>query len=215
MLALSILLNAKRVFHRVFRVYFSRLEESLIDAQASTVENDKWLVPSILKARFYRVPEISRDSLRSTFLRSSASELDRRCAEAFNRNRREMRMAVQKIRQRFRVCFVGFPCTDNAAMSWYWFERGAYNERQPLTVHPLIFSGSRYEVDPRNSESARAREEKWPGGNVGNQQIRHDVKMIMMELINWRGLPAIAAYPLRNEFAAQSPSHKFVNPRIV
>jgi len=68
-----------------------------------------------------------------------------------------------RIGQRFRVCFVGFPCTDNAAMSWYWFERGTYNERQPLTVYPLIFSRSRYEADPRNSESARAWGRKMAG----------------------------------------------------
>lgn len=128
-----------------------------------------------------------------------------------------MRMAGQKIGQCFRVCFVGFPCTDNAAMSWYWFKRGAYNERQPLTVYPLIFSGSRYEADPRNSESVRAREEKWPEGNIGNQQIRHDVKMIMIELINRRGFARyLIAYPICNEFALRrSHSHKFVNPRII
>lgn len=83
-------------------------------------------------------------------------------------------------------------------------------------VYPLIFSESRYEADPRNSESVRTREEKWPGGNIGNQQIRHDVKMIMMELINRKGLPAIVAYPICDEFTAQrSRSHKFVKPRII
>lgn len=77
--------------------------------------------------------------------------------------------------------------------------RGAYNERQPLTVYPLIFSGSRYEIDSWNSESAfRARGKKNGQEEIKNQQIRYDVKMITIKLTtNSSSLPT---RPICNKF---------------
>lgn len=52
-------------------------------------------------------------------------------------------------------------------------------------VYPLIFSGFRYETLEIPSQSpGEGGGEKLPGGSIGNRQIRYDVKMIMMKLIN-------------------------------
>jgi len=141
---------------------------------------------AFLRLNFIKFSEFSRDFeqlLGQTFLRSLANELDRRCAEAFNRNRRGMRMAGQKIGQRFRVRFVGFPCTNNAAMSWYWFERerDAYNERQPLTVYPLIFSRYPIQIPEILSQPAR-KKRKMRGlkGNIGESDFA-----VMWEWLQW------------------------------
>jgi len=164
---------------------------------------------------------------RLTFLRSLANELDRRCAEAFNRNRRGMRMAGQKIGQRFRVCFVGFPCTNNAAMSWYWFEReerererererDAYNERQPLTVYPLIFSRSRY-GSPKFWVSPRAKKKN---ERVEGEYRESDSPWCENDCNETDKLEGSTRYRcLSNLWRICSTrilrGHKFVNPRII
>lgn len=85
------------------------------------------------------------------------------CVEAFaDGNCRKMRMTRQKIGQRFRVCFAGFSCTDNTAMSWYWFERSVQWATASDGISINIFWVS-IRGRPRNFESALSEGRKMAG----------------------------------------------------